>query len=175
MPEFKSMTAMFASFPKAPLSLLDSNIWNFITGSEGLAETAAETFRQSFDMKRFNTKGSTPWRPSKAERSGEHPTLLWTHTLQNSISVTSGYRYGAGKYSIAVITDESKFGSAGSHPGFCYAAIHNAPDGSYTYGTWGGPSIQRQFMGHSSVIDEYIKQHSIDIFKGFPISQIASV
>lgn len=175
--KFKTISAMFASFPKAPVSKLDLNIWNFLIGSgrisdhaDGLAEYAVWVFKHSFDIGRFYT-GDTerPWQPRKNPGDG-HPVLFDTGTLRDSITWKS--EQSLGKFGIKIFTDPSRFGTARSHRGCCYADVHNTGYPPYVYGKSGVPAVQRQFIGYSTYIDEYIKKHSIEIFKGFPKSRV---
>lgn len=137
------------------------NVWNV---EVELGKAAAEIFQKSFDLKRLNTKGSTRW-PSRT-RKYKHPLMDETGTLRNSI-VWKQIR-GGGNEMVRIYTDPGKFGTAARHPGFCYAAVHNAPSGTYTYGKTGVPSKQRQFIGHSSELESKMKDLSIKIFAGLP-------
>ena len=140
------------------------NVWNF---EVELAKSAVEIFQKSFDLHRFNSQSSSPWK--ERSRSYTHPILDETGTLKNSIE----WKYlnnsvGANKGGIRIYTNPNKFGTAARHKGFCYAAVHNDPSGSHTYGKTGKPSIQRQFIGHSTELDKKIKDLSIKIFAGLP-------
>lgn len=134
------------------------NVWNFRVEA---AQAAVEVFQGSFDLHRFNTNNSLRWRERR--RNYKHPILDETGTLKNSIV----YKKLTNE-TMRVFTDPSKFFTAARHKGFCYAAIHNDPSGTHTYGRTGVPSVQRQFMGHSSVLDKKIKQLLANIFIGFP-------
>ena len=132
------------------------NLQNFKTKA---GKVAVSVFKKSFDLKRMNTSGSLPW-PARKDRK-KHPLLKETGTLKNSIkwkSIDSGTR---------IFTDPDSFGTAKRHAGFCYAAIHNAKSGTYSYGNR-GPSVQRQFIGDSSVLDDELKKIVVTIFNGFP-------
>ena len=126
------------------------------------AKAAQEVFQTSFELGRLYTAGSTRWRPRQDRRS--HPILKETGTLQRSISwkKLSGNERG-----VKIFTDPTKFNTAKRHKGFCYAAIHNAPSGTYSYGNK-GPSVQRQFIGHSDVLKRHLQNLSSVIFEGFP-------
>ncbi len=139
------------------------NVWNF---EVSLGKAAVEIFKQSFDMQRFNTKGSRPWR--KRRKSYTHPILNETGTLKNSIEWKYLNDTGASKGGVRIYTNPSKFGTAARHAGFCYAAVHNNPSGSHTYGNTGVRSVQRQFMGHTSELDKKIKELTPKIFAGLP-------
>lgn len=140
------------------------NVWNM---EVELGKAAVEIFQKSFEMKRLNTRSSSPWAPRK--RRYKHPILDETGTLKNSIE----WKYlngnvGPNKGGIRIFTNPAKFGTAARHKGFCYAAVHNAPSGTYTYGATGARSIQRQFIGHSSELQDKMKELSIKIFVGLP-------
>lgn len=137
---------------------LEVNINNFEVRA---AKAAKEVFQTSFEIGRLYAAGSTKWPKRKDRRS--HPILKETGTLQRSIS----YKQMTGKRGVKIFTDPSKFGTAKRHKGFCYAAIHNAPSGTYSYGNR-GPSIQRQFIGHSDVLKRQLYSLSSVIFEGFP-------
>lgn len=134
------------------------NVWNFKVEA---AQAAVDVFQESFDLHRFNTNNSMPWRARR--RNYKHPILKETGTLQKSIKYKK-----MSESQMRVFTDPSAFGTSARHQGFCYAAVHNDPSGSHTYGRTGVKSVQRQFMGHSSILDKKIKQLIANIFIGFP-------
>lgn len=189
MPSFKTAKEMFASFPKAAASKLDSNINNFLVGklttgqdatgegisrlkSYGLAGMAAFVFKRSFEIHGFYSKNrGGPWQVSKAsnKRGNGNTTLYESGALMDSITI-SGNIQGHNHKSARIFTDPKEFAEKPySHRGTCYAAIHNFGP-PYTYGRHGGLAVQRQFMGHSTYIDEYIKTHQHLIFQGFPVT-----
>ena len=140
------------------------NVWNF---EVELARAAVDIFKQSFDMHRLNTSGSRTWKPRK--RNYKHEILRETGTMMNSIE----WKYlndapGPSKGGVRIYTNPSKYMTAARHKGFCYAAVHNAPSGTYTYGNTWRRSIQRQFIGHSTVLDRKIKELTPKIFAGLP-------
>lgn len=137
---------------------LTSNIWMF---ESKIAEEAVTFFKGAFYRKRLDWS-SQKWAPNK--RSNE--LMLETGTLRNSI-VWEREANGLNRR-INIYTDPNKFNTSASHRGFCYAAIHNAPSGTYTYGKSGAPSIQRQFIGHSNDLDDIFNKMAIMIFNGFP-------
>ena len=142
-------------------SLFDVNVCNFLTNVAG---AGVDVFQKSFYLHRFNTSGSFAWKKRRDRK--KHPVLVETGTLRNSITKKTMLR---GKQRKAIIyTDKDAFMSAKRHRGFCYADIHNAESGTYTYGNTGVPSIQRQFMGHSTTLDRYIEKYGKQIFEGFP-------
>lgn len=136
-----------------------------------LIKRAETVFKESFTLKRFNSKGSEAWPKNtqwtiKKRRRTEH----WEkHKRWGSYYRTAGGTWpGAGglmqetgrlskqfkiirkPFSLALATDTP------------YAGIHNAPEGSgYTYGRICGaqPVKRRQFMGHSTLIDDFIEKY----------------
>lgn len=141
------------------------NVWNFEVEA---GKAGVQVFRGSFDMRRMNTSGSSPWasRKNKTWRKS-HPILEETGTLKNSIEWKKIGEAGLGK-GVRIFTNPDKFWTAKRHKGFCYAAVHNDPSGSHTYGATGVPSVQRQFIGSSTYLDKKIKVLIPTIFKGFP-------
>lgn len=138
------------------------NIWNF---EVTLGQEAVNIFKGSFNKKRLNSVGSLRWQPRKDRK--KHPILNETSTLQKSIEWK--YIRAAGNLEgITIYTNPKKFGTAKRHKGFCYAAIHNDPSGTHTYGATGAPSVQRQFIGDSTALNDRIKKLTKMIFKGFP-------
>lgn len=137
------------------------NLWNFEVEA---GQAAVEVFKESFDLHRLNTNNSAPWRPRRDRKT--HPILKETGTLKNSIRYKRTKQ--AGNDVVRTFTDPRTFGTAARHPGFCYAAVHNDPSGSHTYGNTGVKSIRRQFIGHSTVLNVKLKRLSIKIFEGFP-------
>jgi hypothetical protein len=71
---------------------------------------------------------------------------------------------------VSIYTDPFAFKHSKRQYGrnFCYAAVHNDPSGSHTYGNTGVASIQRQFIGYSSYVTDKIRTYSIRVFDGFP-------
>lgn len=145
------------------------NAWNFEVEA---SKAAAETFRFSFNMMGFNTRGGTKWPPRKQPKP--HPVLNETGTLKNSITSKVAGRWNGkgGRHLTAhVYTDPKKFNTAARHKGFCYAAVHNAPDGS---GFRTGKAVniaRRQFIGHSTVLDDKIWKLTNLLFRGFPVTR----
>lgn len=131
----------------------DLNVWNFQVEA---GKAAVSTFQKSFDMRRFNTNGSSPWKPRKDRKS--HPLLEETGTLKRSIKRKSLPGKNKG---VRIFTDPKAFGNAKRHKGFCYAGIHN--DGLKSINI-----AQRRFMGHSTRLDDELNKLSVSIFKGFP-------
>ena len=138
----------------------DVNIWNFEVKA---GKAAVSIFKESFTLQRFNSSSEFVWRPRK--KSYSHPILNETGSLQNSIKWQHMGKKASG---VRIYTDPNGFRNTKRHRGFCYAAIHNSPDGTYTYGKTGARSIQRRFIGHSTVLENKLKELSYIIFEGFP-------
>ena len=154
---FKQMVSQWQRLPHQ----FQVNVWNF---EVQVGKEAVSIFKKSFDLKRLNTSGSTPWRPRKDSKP--HPLLNETSSLKNSIkwrSISDSIR----SEGVQIYTDPREFMNP-RHRSFCYAAVHNAPSGTYRYGRSGAPSIQRQYIGHSTVLEDKLDQLSATIFIGFP-------
>jgi hypothetical protein len=136
------------------------NLWNFEVKA---GKAAASIFKQSFFLHRFNDSGEFGWRRRKDRKT--HPILVETGSLRDSIKWKHTGQKAAG---VRVYTDPNGFTNTKRHRGFCYAAVHNAPDGTYTYGKTGARSIQRQYIGHTSVLKDKLKVLSATIFNKFP-------
>lgn len=133
------------------------NVFNFRTQ---IGKAARKVFQDSFYLGRFNSAGEFAWKPRT--RTYSHPILNETGTLRESIVWK---HVGT---TTKIYTDPSRFNTSARHRGFCYAAIHNDPDGRHTYGASMVPSVQRKFMGHSTVLRDLIRKYSKTIFDGFP-------
>lgn len=120
-----------------------------------LARRALAVFQESFTLKRFNSDGErnwkriTPWTRKKRKWKGTWPgagkLMQETNALFKSLHIEN-----------STLTS-SVVASAR------YAGIHNDPEPGMTYGNgFGGkysppkPVTKRQFMGHSTKIDEFI-------------------
>lgn len=137
------------------------NVWNFKVKA---GKEAVAVFKGSFDLKRLNSHGSKPWRPRRDRK--KHPLLRETGSLKNSIKWK--LHDDGDSSGVRIYTDPNGFGNTKRHRGFCYAAVHNAKSGTYYYGATGVPSIQRQYIGHSTVLKSKLKSLSAVIFSGFP-------
>jgi len=137
------------------------NALNFNTN---IGKDAVEIFKKSFELRTFNSSGSFPWSPRKDKKP--HQLLEETGSLKNSIVYSNLSDHGTG---VKIYTDPRAFGGSNRNKaGICYAAIHNDPDGSYTFNN-GGKSVRRQFMGHSSILKEKIETLTRTIlFQGMP-------
>lgn len=120
-----------------------------------LARRALAVFQESFTLKRFNSDGerkwklNTKWTRQKRKWKGTWPgagkLMQETNALFKSLHVED-----------STLTSSVV---ASAH----YAGVHNNPEPGMTYGNgFGGrysppkPVTQRQFMGHSTKIDEFI-------------------
>ena len=135
-----------------------------------LARRALATFQESFKLKRFNSAGGGRWK-SISE---------WTKNKRKGIvnMVGKDKRYwkshwpGKGKLmretdklldSLHVVDGPVITSVVASAP---YAGVHNCPTPGMTYGNGFGhifnppkPVVQRQFMGHSTKIDDFISAY----------------
>lgn len=139
----------------------DVNVWNFEVKA---GKAAVSVFKESFHLLRFNSSGEFGWRQRKDKKT--HPILNETGSLRESIKWKHVGSKGSG--GTRIYTDPNGFKYTKRHTGFCYAAVHNAKDGTYTYGNTGARSVQRQFIGHSSVLKSKLEELSVIIFNGFP-------
>lgn len=139
------------------------NVFNFETL---MGNAAKKIFKDSFYLRRFNSASTFSWRARRDHKP--HPILEETGNLKESI-VWQHFQSGS-KRGVTIYTDPMAFKHSKRQYGrnFCYAAIHNAPSGTYTYGNTGVRSIQRQFIGYSTVVSDKISSYSIRIFDGFP-------
>lgn len=127
-------------------------------------KAAVETFQQSFESKRFNTQGGGRWAQWQGRYSGKGSLMDETGTLKNSIKVKE-----IKNHKITIFTDPKDFQSGpAQHKGFCYAAVHNNLD-SLNIKPSRGPKKERQFIGHSTVLENKLKKMSIHLFDGLPI------
>lgn len=149
--------------------VFDVNAWNFEVEA---GKAALEVFRFSFNKRGFNSRGEGKWPPRKHPKP--HPVLNETGTLKNSITSKVDGRWsraGGRNMSVHVYTDPKKFGTAARHKGFCYAAVHNSPDGAGFRTGRASNIAQRQFIGHSTVLDDKLQKLTRLIFRGFPVTR----
>lgn len=138
---------------------LQVNLHNFEVEA---GKAAVETFQESFELKRLNSKGSPRWARWQGKYSGKE-LLNETGTLKNSIKVKS-----ITNNTITIFTDPKDFSSGPArHRGFCYAAVHNNLN-SISHKPSRGPKRERQFIGHSTVLEDKLRKLSYHIFDGFP-------
>lgn len=131
-----------------------------------LAKRARLYFSRSFVMHGYFGQPSRKWK--KRKRKYAHPILVETGTLRDSLTVRVPANYNPIVKRASVWTDPAKFRGNRRSGGRCYAAIHNAPSGTYTYGPGGPPTVQRQFMGHSTKFKEDIPKLKKILFRGIP-------
>lgn len=148
---------------------------NVSNAAAQLAMFAVDTFKKSFDLKRFNSQGSAPWPALKNKAKPTHIALLKeTGALKESITATFYYMLGQGAL-IEVRTDPKFFvREHRNNSGRCYASIHNSGGNKEaTPGSRASFIAQRQFMpteesGDSSyMIDMYNTLH-MKIFYNLP-------
>ncbi len=124
-----------------------------------MIRNAKTIFSESFTQHRFKTKGSKGWKELsentiklRRRRGVWHNSILNERgMLKNSLDLQFSFIPGA--YMGAVVTKQvpDRDGKM-----VCYAAIHN--EGGYpqtVFGKYPFTSEQRQFMGHSSYIEQF--------------------
>jgi len=149
--------------------LFDLNLWDF---QVSVGKSAVDIFQKSFDMKRFNSRGSMVWRHRPKRNKGGFTVggLVESRSLRNSITYeTESYNRSKGK--VKVFTDPKAFSGTYSHKGFCFAAVHNSDDPSIRTGRVSNMP-QRQFMPtekrDSSVMNDKLRELERIIFRTFP-------
>lgn len=147
----------------------DLNIWDF---EVSVGQAAVDIFKKSFDMKRFNTRGSMVWKHRPRRNKGGYTvgSLTESMSLKNSI-VYETETYNRSRGRVKVYTDPSAFGGTYSHKGFCFAAVHNSDDPSVRTGRVRNMP-QRQFMPaekqDSTVMNDKLRELNRMIFRMFP-------
>lgn len=131
---------------------LQLNIFNFEAKAAALA---VKVFQKSFDLKRMNTSGGSHWPARSPNSRGGHPLMVETGTLKRSIT----WKRDTNQKKVTIYTAPHAFSSSKRHKGFVYAGVHN--DGN-------SKIPKRQFMGHSTVLDNEIKSIIPMLFKGLP-------
>lgn len=167
----KRLAAIWQNLPNK----FDVNVTNFETLA---GDAAVYIFKQSFNLRRFNSGSSLAW-PSRRDHN-PWPLLHETGTMKDSIKV----KKRSPKHKVIIWTDDSEYISSNRNftdphkygarqnknrdYAFVYAAIHN--EGGSAVGARGGASFikQRQFMGYSTVLEDKLNALSIRIFDGFP-------
>lgn len=148
---------------------LDLNIWDF---QVSVGREAVSIFQKSFDMKRFNSRGSLVWKHRPKRNKGGYTVggLIESRSLKNSI-VYETETYNRSKGRVKVYTDPSAFNGTYNHKGFCFAAVHNSADPSVRTGRV-ARMPQRQFMPtdkkDSTVMNDKLKELERIIFRTFP-------
>lgn len=140
----------FAMQWEAAPSRFEVNVFNFETD---VADAAVDIFKKSFYLKRFNSSSTDHWAPT----TRKNPILVETGQLRDSIKrmIYSGSK-GKG---VIIYTNPTYRASFDKRHQRTYGEIHNRGIGGIE---------QRQFMGHSDYLEEYIITHSKKIFQGFP-------
>lgn len=145
------------------------NLWDF---QVSVGQNAVDIFKKSFDMKRFNTRGSMVWRHSPKRNKGGYTVggLVESQSLKNSISYTTE-SFNRTRGRVKVFTDPNAFNGTFNHKGFCFAAVHNSDDPSVRTGRVANMP-QRQFMPtekkDSSVMNDKLRELERMIFRTFP-------
>lgn len=156
-----------------------------LTNAEAeLAKFAHDTFKKSFSLKKFNSRGAPPWRSLKNPPKSTHQGLLHeTGALRDSLEYSYNRSRSGGQ--IKVWTDAKKFvRELRNKRGECFAAIHNNGGLTATRGSKASHIQQRQFMpvekndagsmsgtttyGDSSYMIERLQKLHVKIFYGFP-------
>lgn len=149
--------------------LFDLNLWNF---QVSVGQSAVDIFQKSFDMKRFNSRGSMVWRHRPKRNKGGFTVggLVESRSLRNSI-VYEAESYNRSRGKVKVFTDPKAFNGTYNHKGFCFAAVHNSDDPSVRTGRVANMP-QRQFMPtekrDSSVMNDKLRELERIIFRTFP-------
>ena len=147
----------------------DVNVWDF---QVSVGQSAVEIFQKSFDMKRFNTRGSMVWKHRAKRNKGGFTVggLVESRSLRNSI-VYEAESYGRSRGKVKVFTDPNAFNGTYNHKGFCFAAVHNSDDSSVRTGRVANMP-QRQFMPtenkDSTVMNNKLRQLEKILFRTFP-------
>lgn len=146
------------------------NVFNFETLA---GQAAKDIFRQSFALRRFNSAGQSAWQGHSKKWMARadykpHPVLNETGNLKESIvwaRDNKGRQRSVIVYSslAALRSSKRQYGR-----GFYYAKVHNDSSGTYQYGNTGVKSIQRQFIGYSTVARDKLISLGIRLFDGFP-------
>lgn len=135
------------------------NVHNFEVKA---GRAAVEVFQGSFDKQKLNSSDGKRWAKWQGKYIGGGSLLREFGTLRNSIKVQ-----GTRRHNITIWTDPAEFQKSRRHRGFCYAAVHNNLT-SLTNKPLRGPKRERQFIGHSTVLNRELKELSVHIFDGLP-------
>lgn len=154
---------------------LSLNMTDFVTKA---GEFTKECFESSFGSQMFYRSGK-PWKPrsSRWGKVRKHPILVHTGELSGAIKGEvekprdTKKRHRA-RYSIYTLEENHGQKANKKYKGLGYAAIHNTAPEFQMYhinNKCKRKPVQRQFIGFSSYIDEYIQQHYAPIIlEGFP-------
>ena len=154
LPQFKSQWI-------AAINKYSLGIWNF---EVSIGNAAVEVFRDSFSMRRFNSRGGSSWvmRTKRNLRGFTVGSLIESGALRSSI------KYKLIRGGVKIYTDPNAFSKSYRHKGFCYAAVHNEPKSAGTRTGRVANMPQRKFMGHSTVLNKKMEDLEVMIFKGLP-------
>nr|DAU89523.1 MAG TPA: virion morphogenesis protein [Caudoviricetes sp.] len=147
----------------------DLNVWDF---QVSVGQSAVDIFQKSFDMKRFNSRGSMVWKHNPKRNKGGFTVggLVESRSLRNSI-VYEAESYNRSRGKVKVFTDPKAFSGTYNHKGFCFAAVHNSDDSSVRTGRVANMP-QRQFMPtekrDSSVMNDKLRELERIFFRTFP-------
>ena len=132
-----------------------------------LAQRALKIFQDSFTLKRFNSAGEKHWEPltewTRNKRRRTRNRLSGEAKRQwpkpGDILRETGNLYKSLEFMQTI-----KPFTSGVRANAKYAGIHNDPRPGETYGDgWGGlfsplkPVTRRQFMGHSTLLDDFVR------------------
>jgi hypothetical protein len=161
MPVTKITPAQMAAQWVGAVHKFQVNVHNFEVKA---GKAAVDVFQGSFVKERMNTANSKPWARWQGGYSRDGYLMAELGTLRDSIKVKS-----VKNHQVTIHTDPDDFNSLiQRHRGFCYAAVHNNLN-SLTNKPLRGPKKERQFIGHSTVLESELKKLSIHIFDGLPI------
>ena len=147
-------------------SKLAFNMNDFITEA---GKYTKECFESSFSNQMFYRSGK-PWKPRTSRWGKIRKQLLGAiKSIENQRHTRNRHRE-----SYTIFTLEENHGQKASkkYKGKGYAAVHNTAPEFQIYhvnGRCKRKPVQRQFIGFSPYIDEYILQHFVPkILEGFP-------
>lgn len=138
-----SPQAFIAQWNVAP-SAFAVGVFNF---KQRIAWEAISVFKKSFYLQRFNSKSQAAWH---TKNNYNHPILEETGNLKNSLDFRKTDK-GVNIFTNPVFLRTSKRQKGRD---FCYAGMHN-------FGLGNDP--QNQFMGHSTVLDDKIREMSREL------------
>lgn len=147
----------------------DLNVWDF---QVSVGQSAVDIFQKSFDMKRFNSRGSMVWKHNPKRNKGGFTVggLVESRSLRNSI-IYEAESYNRSRGKVKVFTDPKAFSGTYNHKGFCFAAVHNSDASSVRTGRVANMP-QRQFMPtekrDSSVMNDKLRELERIFFRTFP-------
>lgn len=118
-----------------------------------LAQRALKIFQNSFTVKRFYSLGTTRWTANARSTVRKRKRMgYWPAT--NKLLQMTNYMYKSLEY----VPDMAPF-TSGVKATADYSGFHNDPRPGDTYGRSSKRIIRRQFMGHSTSLDEFIASY----------------